>query len=154
KAADGTRRLVEPARPMTVRDVMMHMSGLGDGPPHGDLDLGALGRRQPADRFGEGATLETLIERLAEDPLRFHPGTHWLYSWSTDVCARLVEVISGQPFDEYLQQTIFDPLGMPDTGFYVPEDKPDRLAALYPRSADKQLQLLDDPTTSRSRRKP
>jgi CubicO group peptidase (beta-lactamase class C family) len=150
------RVLVEPQRPMWVRDAMMHMTGIGMGPSGARLDLSTIGRSDaPTNRgLGKGATLETLMDALAKEPLRFHPGTHWLYSWSTDVCARLVEVISGQPFDEYLQATIFDPLGMPDTGFFVPEDKADRLAALYTRDADKQLQLLDEPTTSRSRRKP
>ena len=134
-AADGTKSLVDPHRPMTVRDAMMHMTGLGWG-----------GRRTPfataTSPLAEGAaggmaaalanpldadwTLETLMERLAERPLRFHPGTHWFYSVSTDVCARLVEIISGQRFDEYLNEEIFEPLGMVDTGFIGAgrEDRP------------------------------
>src|SRR5258706_16134198 len=100
----------------------MHMAGIGYGPPGARLDMASIGRRDPgsgAGGLGRGATLETLVQGLAGEPLRFHPGTHWLYSWSTDVCARLVEVISGQAFDDYLQTTIFDPLGMLDTGFFV-----------------------------------
>lgn len=62
--------------------------------------------------FGGGGTLQTLVERLAAEPLRFHPGTGWLYSWSTDVCAQLVEVLSGLRFDDFLSVTIFDPLGI------------------------------------------
>jgi CubicO group peptidase (beta-lactamase class C family) len=149
---DGSKRLVDPQRPMSVRDAMMHMTGIGYGPPEARLDFDSIGSGAVGSRLGKGATLQTLVERLGTQPLRFHPGTHWLYSWSTDVCARLVEAISGQPFDEYLQATIFDPLGMVDTGFWVPEDRADRLAALYGRNADKSLRLLDDPETSRLRR--
>src|SRR6266536_2315985 len=116
---DGERRLVDPQRPMTVRDLMMHMSGLGYAIDNSDLSVDML-RKPIAARFGEGATLATMVDRLAEVPLRFHPGTHWLYSWSTDVCGRLVEVLSGQRFDDYLRTTIFEPLGMADTGFTVP----------------------------------
>jgi CubicO group peptidase (beta-lactamase class C family) len=157
---DGTSRLVAAEGPITVRHAMMHMTGIGYGPRGARLDLNAIGRRRDrGDRsepngLGHGATLETLVQGLAGEPLRFEPGTHWLYSWSTDVCARLVEVISGQPFDEYLQTTVFDPLGMGDTGFHVREDDLDRLAALYTRGPDKQLQLLDDPETSPLRRPP
>ena len=149
---DGTKRLVDPQRPMSVRDALMHMTGIGYGPPTARLDFESLGSGSVGSRLGKGATLQTLMERLATEPLRFHPGTHWLYSWSTDVCARLVEVVSGQAFDDYLQATIFDPLGMVDTGFWVPEDRADRLAALYGRNPDKSLRLLDDPETSRLRR--
>ncbi|MFP3899335.1 MAG: serine hydrolase domain-containing protein [Acidimicrobiia bacterium] len=146
---DGTRRLVEPERPMSVRDALMHMTGIGLGPPGARLDPSTIGTRPPGSRLGTGATLQTLVERLGEEPLRFHPGTRWLYSWSTDVCARLVEVISGRRFDDYLRDTIFEPLGMVDTGFHVPESGADRFAALYGRDAHKRLALLDDPATSR-----
>jgi CubicO group peptidase (beta-lactamase class C family) len=149
KQDDGSRRRVDPQRPMTVRDAMMHMTGIGFGPPDARLDLSAIGSTPPGSRLGKGATLQTLVERLGREPLRFHPGTRWLYSWSTDVCARLVEVISGQRFDDYLRATIFEPLGMVDTGFHVPESEAGRLAALYGRDADKRLTLLDDPARSR-----
>lgn len=152
--ADGTKRLVDPARPMSMRDAMMHMTGIGWGPSSARFDLATLGDRPPSLRIGEGATLQTLVERLAGEPLRFHPGSGWLYSWSTDICARLVEVLSGQRFDEYLQATIFDPLGMADTGFTVPDGDIDRFAALYRRDSDKRLQLSDDPLTSAYRHHP
>jgi CubicO group peptidase (beta-lactamase class C family) len=151
---DGTKRLVEPARPMTMRDAMMHMTGLGWGPPGARLDLTSIGDRPPSLRLGAGGTLQTLVERLAGEPLRFHPGTRWLYTWSTDVCARLVEVLSGQRFDDYLRATIFEPLGMADTGFSVLDGEIGRFAALYRRNADKQLVLSDDPLTSAYRQHP
>jgi CubicO group peptidase (beta-lactamase class C family) len=71
-----------------------------------------------------------------------------MYSLSTDVCGALVEKISGQRFDAYLKETIFEPLGMKDTAFFVPADKAGRLCANYRRAPDKSVQLLDDPATS------
>jgi CubicO group peptidase (beta-lactamase class C family) len=151
---DGTRRLVDPDRPMSMRDAMMHMSGLGWGPRGARLDLTTMSERPPSLRLGGGGTLQTLVERLAGEPLRYHPGTQWLYSWSTDVCARLVEVLSGQRFDEYLRTTIFEPLGMADTGFSVPDAEIGRFAALYRRNSRKELVLSDDPLTSEYRTHP
>ena len=67
--------------------------------------------------------LASMSTAIGEWPLRFQPGQHWLYSHGMDVAARLVEIMSGQRFDEYLRTSIFDPLGMVDTGFLVPEDE-------------------------------
>ena len=167
----GGRRLVEPQRPMSVRDVMMHMSGLGyramrrrgapslptaERPAELAEELGnADGAAALAD-FGAAMdapwTLETMCDYLADRPLRFHPGTRWLYSVSTDVCARLVEIMSGRRFDEYLRDEIFGPLGMVDTGFTVPDEKVERFAANYARNADKELVLVEDPEQSGYRR--
>jgi CubicO group peptidase (beta-lactamase class C family) len=145
---DGTKRLVDARRPTTVRDVLMHTSGIGYGPRDARLDLASNPERAPSMRLPGGGTLQTLVERLGPEPLRFHPGTHWLYSWSTDVVARLVEVVSGRRFDHYVQETILDPLGMVDTGFSVPESSIDRFAALYRRNARKEVVLVDDPLAS------
>jgi CubicO group peptidase (beta-lactamase class C family) len=150
---DGSTRLVDPERPMSMRDALMHMTGLGwgiEGPLTADRFLAAM----EGFRFNDGGTLQTMVERLAEQPLVFHPGTHWLYGLSTDVCGRLVEAISGQSFDDYLAAEIFGPLGMEDTGFFVPDDKADRLAANYGRKRDKTLALIDDPERTRFRRPP
>ncbi|HZU75060.1 MAG TPA: serine hydrolase domain-containing protein, partial [Acidimicrobiales bacterium] len=102
----------------------------------------------PAMGGREGATLETFVETLADKPLLFHPGTRWFYSVSTDICGRLVEIISGQRFDDYLRTTIFEPLGMRDTGFTVPDESIDRFAANYRRNQAKELVLSDDPQAS------
>jgi CubicO group peptidase (beta-lactamase class C family) len=147
RAGDGTVRLAEPERAVSVRDVLMHTSGLGY---EALVDLEQLGtRRLSAPR--QDLTLEALCDQLAELPLHFHPGRHWLYSLGTDVCARLVEIISGQRFDAYLDDAIFGPLGMLDTGFVVPDDKVARFAASYGRNANKERTLLDDPATSHYR---
>jgi CubicO group peptidase (beta-lactamase class C family) len=151
RTIEGERRLVDPEQPMTVRHVMMHMSGIGYALDNSGITVDML-RTPPAARLGRGATLETLTDRLAGVPLRFHPGTRWLYSFSTDVCARLVEIMSGQRFDDYLRTTLFEPLGMVDTGFGVDDDRADRFAACYTRDERKNLVLLDDPQESRYRR--
>jgi CubicO group peptidase (beta-lactamase class C family) len=135
-------------RPMSVRDVLSHQSGLTYGFMEGSLER-AYNR---ADVYQAGAMkgrdLQSMIDRLAEMPLKFSPGDHWNYGVSTDVCGYLVQAISGQSFDEYLEDHIFDPLGMEDTGFDVPAEKIDRFAANYERGPDRQLRLLDDPATS------
>jgi CubicO group peptidase (beta-lactamase class C family) len=159
RAEDGSERLVDPRRPMTVRDLLMHMSGLGfaGGRTLQELfsaDAAKTDGFTPGTRRGSGATLESMVEHYASYPLEFHPGTHWLYSVSTDICGRLVEIISGQRFDEYLAQTLFEPLGMTDTGFAVPDEKAGRFAACYRRDANKNLVLTDDPERSGYRTQP
>jgi CubicO group peptidase (beta-lactamase class C family) len=144
---DGTRRIVPADRPPTIRDVLTHTSGLGYGPENADLDLTRRGWLADHD-------LESLTTTLGSWPLRFQPGTRWLYSFGMDVAARLVEVMSGMPYDDYLRATIFEPLGMVDTGFWVDDDRLDRFAALYGRNARKELVLVDDPERSAYRRRP
>ena len=154
RSDDGEVRHVDPVRPISIRDVLMHMSGLGYGRDNMDLNLeGAEGGRlrAPSTRFD---SLEEMVERQSGWPLRFQPGTRWLYSFGTDVCARLVEIISGRPFDEYLKEVIFGPLGMQDTGFWVDDDRASRFAALYGRNSRKDLVLIDDPQDSTYRKPP
>jgi CubicO group peptidase (beta-lactamase class C family) len=110
-------------------------------------------RREGVQR-GEGETLRTFVEKLARVPLRYEPGEAWMYSLSTDVCGYLVEALSGKRFDQYLQETIFEPLGMKDTSFQVPPEKVDRFAANYQRQPDKTLKLIDDPERSTYLREP
>ena len=144
-----------PQSVMTMRHILSHTSG---------LTYGALlpGDSQPVDEVyqklgvnrDEGEAVSSFAEKLANVPLRYDPGSKWLYSLATDVCGCLVEFISGQKFEDFLKERIFDPLEMNDTGFYVPEDKLDRFAANYGRGRDKSLKLLDDPQTSKYRRAP
>ena len=160
RTADGAERLVDPHRPMTVRDLLMHMSGLGFGGGRTLQELFAADNAEdgggfaPGRRRGPNATLASMVDHYAGYPLEFHPGTHWLYSVSTDICGRLVEIISGQRFDDYLRETIFEPLGMADTSFAVPDQKVDRFAACYRRDAGKRLVLVDDPQRSAYRQEP
>ncbi len=134
-------------RPMTIRDLFTHQSGLTYGFME-RTNVDAAYREVGVGGPPIGGSLRQMIEQLAELPLEFSPGEAWNYSVATDVLAYLVEVFSGQPFDEYLHQHIFEPLGMADTGFTVPSAKIDRFAANYRRDRNKRLVLLDDPVTS------
>ncbi|TAI66574.1 penicillin-binding protein [Bradyrhizobium sp. Leo170] len=118
----------EPAvRPITIRHLLSHSSGLS----YGLLDPGTLIFNAYKERkvLNPATTLAEMMDVLAELPLVFHPGTSWEYSVATDVLARLVEVISGQRFDAFIQSRILGPLGMADTGFVVSDR--DRLVAYY-----------------------
>jgi CubicO group peptidase (beta-lactamase class C family) len=134
-------------RPMTIRDLMTHQSGLTYGFME-RTNVDRAYRRLDVGGAAAGGTLRQMIEKLAELPLEFSPGTRWNYSVATDVLGYLVEQMSGKRFDEYLQDHVFGPLGMVDTGFTVPSDKLDRFAANYSRGPDKKLRLEDDPETS------
>jgi len=124
---------VEPAvSPMTIRQILSHAAGLSYGfvDPESVIDMAYLegGINVLA---GFDGTLGELCSQLAQFPLAYQPGTSWAYSLGTDVTAHVVELVSGQTFAEFLQQRIFDPLGMSDTGFCISEDKLDRLPAMY-----------------------
>jgi len=84
-----------------------------------------------------------VVDRLAEIPLEFEPGSRWEYSVSFDVLGRLVEVVSGKPLDVFLKDQIFDPLGMVDTGFFVPENKHGRFVSLYQCTPQDRLMLME-----------
>ena len=131
----GATRLVEPSRPVQIRDLMMHTAGIGYGLANADLEVEALGTRSRA-RFRIDPDLEAMAERLGQTPLRFHPGRHWLYSLGLDVCGRLVEIMSGKRFDEYLEAEIFAPLGMSDTAFYVKSQDVPRFAEMRRRGGE------------------
>ena len=144
---NGGTRIAHAHRPPTIRDILTHTSGIGYGPENRDLDLDARGWLADQD-------LASLAAAFGEWPLRFQPGTRWLYSHGMDVAARLVEIMSGLRYDEYLRREIFDPLQMVDTDFWVPADKVGRFAACYGRNSRKELVLVDDPTTSTYLRMP
>jgi CubicO group peptidase (beta-lactamase class C family) len=139
---DGSFELVDLDRPISVRHALMHMTGIGPGPKEARLDFAGMvsGTARAVD---PSATLADLSRTLATEPLRFQPGANWFYSWSSDICARLVEVIADEQFGDYVQRTILDPVGMSDSGFSVPEVDADRVVSLYARNA-KDTVLVDD----------
>jgi CubicO group peptidase (beta-lactamase class C family) len=128
RETDGT--LVDPARPIMLRDLMTHTSGLTyhfvDDSPVGKMYHGAK-------LLDAKCSLEAGIDDLAQFPLAFQPGSRWRYSVGIDVVARVIEVISRRPLGAYLRECIFEPLGMVDTAFEVPPEKRNRLAAMYGR---------------------
>lgn len=151
---DGSFELVAADRPISVKHALMHMTGIGPGPKEARLDLDGLAEGRVARAIDPQATLADLSEVLAAEPLRFQPGTQWFYSWSSDICARVVEVIAGESFGSYLQRVVFDPLGMGDTGFSVPAADAGRVASLYVRLPDKRVRLVDDRAAGRLCRVP
>jgi CubicO group peptidase (beta-lactamase class C family) len=146
---DGSIKTAKTERPISIRDALMHMTGLAGFNGLHPIDQHFAQVRQAA---GSGVTLEAVCELLADQPLKFQPGTHWNYGLSTDICARLVEILSGRRFDDYLAAEIFEPLGMPDTGFTVPDEAAERFAACYRYQAGQSPELMDDPATSIYRR--
>lgn len=141
-SADG--RHTAPARPMTIRDLLTHTSGLTYGFMN-STPVDAMYRQQGVE---QSANLAEMVSKLAGIPLLFSPGSRWSYSVATDVCGHLVELIADTPFDEFLEEQIFAPLGMTDTGFVVPEDKVHRFAANYDRTSDNGMRLIDSPEAS------
>ncbi|MFT7128898.1 MAG: CubicO group peptidase (beta-lactamase class C family) [Gammaproteobacteria bacterium] len=136
-------------RPMIVRDLLTHTSGLTYGFMFQNT-VDRLYRKGPiSDARSSKMTLEEYCIELAKMPLVFSPGTSWNYSVSTDVCGRLVEVMSGMSLDEFFKKRIFEPLNMTDTSFDIPADKVDRFASCYARDPKtKEAQLQDSGSNS------
>ena len=130
-------------RPVTVRHVLTHTSGLTMNPNNRGLSqeqrdhVTNHGKRHP--------TLRAHVKAAAIIPGYFHPGDKWLYGDSTNYVAALVEEISGQTLDVFLRERIFDPLGMPDTHYNVPREKVDRVAAIYRPTGDGTVEVSRPP---------
>ncbi len=144
---------VEPHRPVSFRDLLSHTAGLTYG---GLLDsVGIPGVAHPVDtayqalrvRRDRAEDLDGLLTKLGLLPLRYQPGQQWMYSLATEIVGALVQRISGKRLDRFLQDEIFMPLGMLDTGFFVRADNRDRFAACYRRRAGETVEC-DDPQDS------
>ncbi|GII93546.1 serine hydrolase domain-containing protein [Sinosporangium siamense] len=158
KRVDGPLDDTEPARrPIIVRDLLTSKFGLG-------MDMTALGTPIMNAVFEQGLTPnlpepmpepDEWMRRLGTLPLMHHPGEHWQYHISSDLLGVLVARVTGQSFEAFLRERIFDPLGMKDTGFHVPEGQIDRLPPLYaPDPQTGEFILGDDPRTGRHSRPP
>ncbi|QEG21610.1 serine hydrolase domain-containing protein [Mariniblastus fucicola] len=140
KDENGDLILVDPKRPMTIRDLTRHTSGLAGN--HGPAWVKELIKDNPLKPEN---TLEQAAEAFSKLPLWFHPGSQWSYGPSVDMQARLVEILSGKKFDVYIQETILDPLKMTDTSYRVPESKLGRMAGIYWRDDNTgELSRKDD----------
>lgn len=128
----GVVRLGDPKREVIIQDLFTHSAGLSYGFDEKDY-LDRLYREQVWQKMDKNpdATLKDFIDALVQLPLRFDPGSAFHYSVSIDVLGYLVEVISGVPFDRFLHERIFEPLGMDDTAFWVPPEKASRFASNY-----------------------
>ena len=113
---------------ITVRHLLTHTSGIGYG---FDKQLAHLYREARLSGPRSEETVGEMTRRLAQLPLRHHPGEKWHYGLSTDVLGHLVEVVSGMPLDQFFRKRIFLPLGMNDSHFFLPQEKVERLAAVY-----------------------
>lgn len=130
---DSSYTTVPVKKPVTIRHLLTHTSGIA----YGDFYPGKI--KAVYNKFnmiGVGLshkswTTEEFINKLAKAPLIFQPGEKYMYGLNMDVLGRVVEVISGQPYNQYLTENIFTPLGMDDTYFYLPQEKHNRLAKVY-----------------------
>ena len=147
KDADAeTLTLVDADREMTVQDLMRHTAGLPGAARYvaGQTAIDKYYRKVGLHRLN-ACDLQEMVERLGKIPLLYQPGSKWHYSIAADVLGRLIEVASGQSFDVFLAEHIFQPLGMHDTGFYVPVEKLDRFAGMYGPKPSGGLQTIDAP---------
>jgi CubicO group peptidase (beta-lactamase class C family) len=128
--AAGGYDVVRAARPITVRDLLTHMSGFdyGSGVAEDRWRAAGVQGYYFADR---DEPIAATVARIATLPASAHPGERWIYGYSTDILGALVERVAGQPLDQFLAERIFEPLGMRDTHFYLPRAKLDRLATVY-----------------------
>jgi CubicO group peptidase (beta-lactamase class C family) len=123
---DGKPLLADPAHQPTMRELMSHSGGFGYGTTDDPAD-----KILAAQDAYAASDLDEFIRRVAKAPLVYQPGTTWRYGAGADISGYIVEKLSGMRFGEFLQKRLFGPLGMEDTGFYVPEDKLARLAPVY-----------------------
>jgi CubicO group peptidase (beta-lactamase class C family) len=147
--SEGSVVTLEAAkRPITIRDLLSHRSGLS----YGFLDASPVGEAYRRTGVSDGltvtpGTLAENIDKLAQAPLQSQPGAEWHYSLSVDVLGRVVEVASGLPFDVFLRDRIFKPLRMDETGFDVPEAKWSRFATVYSPDGKGGVRPMKDPET-------
>jgi CubicO group peptidase (beta-lactamase class C family) len=136
--------LVPPERAPTVYDLLRHMAGISYSPMY------------PIESPGDVNSLEEFVDRLCDQPMIEQPGKRWIYSLAVDVLGRIIEVVSGLPFDVYMQKHLFAPLGMTDTAFFVPDEKADRFCCMYTDKENAEdITLLDGATRdSQFRNKP
>ncbi|GAB1261791.1 serine hydrolase domain-containing protein [Aurantivibrio plasticivorans] len=143
--ADDGSFTTEPAEhPTTIRELMSHTGGYAYFPP---LSRGPVpSAYAKANILGRDTTLADMADKLSSIPLNHQPGSRWMYSISVDIQGYLVEVLSGKPFDEFLQERLFAPLGMKDTSFQVPTEKANRLVRRYRPGKDGKLASPENST--------
>jgi CubicO group peptidase (beta-lactamase class C family) len=141
KSVDAAGQMVveEPAHAPTMQELMSHTAGF----VYGFFGTGPVDEAYKAANVMQSASLHEMIDKLARIPLAYQPGSKWVYSVSMDVEGYIVERLSGKTLPEFMEQSIFGPLGMRDTAFYVPAEKRGRFATLY--RADEKGELATEP---------
>ncbi len=137
KAEDGSPATEPAARPMTIRNLLTHTAGLAYGTMMGNHPVDVM--YSEASIFDPDSSLQDFVRKLGALPLKFQPDTVYNYSAAVEVQGYLVEKLSGQRFGDFLQERLFAPLGMADTGFYVPPQKLQRFAQVYHYDAGNRL---------------
>ena len=150
KTTESGLELAKLEREITIHHLLTHTSGLGYGIDEDDPVYEMIQERiwRVVEQRPD-TTLEQMVQDLARLPLAHQPGSAWRYSLATDVLGYLVQVVSGMGFDEFLRRRIFEPLGMVDTGFYVPQDRIEHFSANYGPGEQGGLEVIDAPATSR-----
>ena len=138
--ASGKPILKAPDRPILIRDILRHTAGFAywDGPTYPERMLGKV------DPLNLANTLSEFSRKMATIPLMYEPGTQWRYSAAADVQARLIEKLSGEPFETYMRANVLKPLGMTDSAWTEPQSRFPRLAAAYQVGPDKKLRRKSD----------
>ena len=134
----------EPVKkPITIRHLLTHTSGIGYGVIDGDPRFKTMyAKAGVTDLFTtEPVTIAESVKKLAKLPLHHQPGEKFTYSEGLDVLGYFIEIVSGKPFDVFLRERLFEPLGMHDTGFYLPEEKADRLVTVQKPEGEKWVRL-------------
>jgi len=144
-AANG--ELEVPIRPITVQDLLRHTAGLSYG-EYSVSNSPVDKLYDEADLFNPKITSTEFTRRVAELPLMHHPGEKWHYSVATDIAGYLVELLSGMPLADFMQERIFNPLGMVDTSFEIDPSNILRFCTLYGKTAKSDFDLLEEPASS------
>lgn len=131
----GAMTLEDPVHPPTMSELMTHTAGF----TYGFFGNSLVDKMYNEQKVLQSQSLEEMIEKLAKIPLLCQPGTRWVYSVSMDIQGYIVEKLSGQSLPEFMQEHIFGPLSMKDTGFFVPKEKRNRFATLYREDQNGQL---------------
>lgn len=141
---DSSYTTVPVKSPITLRQLLTHTSGIayGDFNPGKIMAVYAKNNMLGVGLSHNSWTTEEFINRLADVPLAFQPGDHFLYGLNMDVLGRVIEVVSGEKLADYFRKHIFEPLGMKDTYFYLPKEKQNRLVPVYGYDAGNQFEIL------------
>ena len=137
KGADDSGKMIleDPTHPPTMRELMTHTAGF----TYGFFGNTLVDKMYIGEKVWQSQSLQEMMDKLAKIPLLYQPGTRWVYSASMDIQGYIVEKLSGQSLPDFMQQHIFEPLGMKDTGFFVPSEKRNRFATLYASGQNGEL---------------
>jgi len=137
KGADDSGKMIleDPVHPPTMHELMTHTAGF----TYGFFGNTLVDKMYVDEKVWQSQSLQEMMDKLAKIPLLYQSGTRWVYSASTDIQGYIVEKLSGQSLPDFMQQRIFGPLGMKDSGFYVPPEKRNRFATLYASGQNGEL---------------